>query len=285
MSFDLHTHSTCSDGTESPADVVRSAAALRDDGLLGIALTDHDTADGWAAAAQAAGEHGVTLVRGTEVSCEFHRLSVHLLSYLHQPDHPGLRAELDRARDSRLHRAERMVGSLAEEYPITWADVLAQVSPGATVGRPHIADALVAAGVVKHRDDAFADILSARSRHYVPYYAPHPEQAIRLVREAGGVPVLAHGLAPHRGRVLSVPQIEGLIAAGLAGIEVYHREHSPADARTLLDLSRRHHLIVTGSSDYHGTGKQNRLGENRTDRANLERIEAAGTLEVLWATG
>ena len=283
MSFDLHTHSLCSDGTQPPADVVAAAATLRHTGLQGLALTDHDTTRGWDEAETAARLLGVTFVAGAELSCQLDRFSVHMLSYLHDPDHPALKRELDRTRESRLTRAERMVASLGTEYPITWQDVLVQVGSGATVGRPHIADALVAAGVVERRADAFIEMLSTRSRHYVPYYTPDALTIVQLVRDAGGVAVLAHGLAAHRGRVLDVSQIETMIDAGMAGCEVYHREHGRAEVETLLGLARRYDLIVTGSSDYHGTGKENLLGENRTDRENLDRIATLGSREVIWA--
>lgn len=283
MSFDLHTHSACSDGTQTPADLVAEAAGLRDTGLTGIALTDHDTIEGWGPALDAARQYGVCLVRGTEVSCETDRRTVHMLSYLQRPGDTELARELERSRTSRRDRAERMVASLAREFPITWRDVQAQVQDGASLGRPHIADALVAAGAFASRDEAFAGPLSARSRHYVPYHAPDPVRVVELIRSAGGVPVLAHGLARHRGGSPGMQWIEELVDRGLVGVEVYHREHGPAQVQALLDLARRCDLLVTGSSDYHGAGKQNRLGENRTGLETVERIATQGATEVYWA--
>lgn len=267
--IDLHTHSTASDGTQPPADVMRSAAEA---GLDVVALTDHDTTSGWDEAAAAARDHGVVLVRGAELSCRYDWTSVHLLSYLHDPAAPGLLAETQRSRESRVTRARRMVARIAQDYPLTWDDVRAGIRDGATVGRPHIADALVATGSFSSRDEVFATILHSRSEYYVPHYAPGAVDAIRLVREAGGVPVFAHPFASRRGSTVGAGVIEEMADAGLAGVEVDHRDHEPADRERLRTLADRLGLIVTGSSDYHGTGKQNRLGENTTDPEQLERL-------------
>ncbi|MGX1160284.1 putative metal-dependent phosphoesterase TrpH [Pseudarthrobacter sp. SLBN-100] len=189
MRIDLHAHSNVSDGTEKPADVMASAARA---GLDVVALTDHDSTAGWAEATAAAVEHGIALVPGMEVSCRTEQgISVHLLSYLHDPEHPGLLEEITKAKDARHTRAERMVTLLAEDYPLTWDDVIHHVAPGATLGRPHIADALVAAGVVEDRSEAFASILTSRSRYFIQHYAPDPALAVELVVAAGGVPVFA----------------------------------------------------------------------------------------------
>ncbi|WP_425954915.1 PHP domain-containing protein [Xylanimonas sp. McL0601] len=276
--IDLHTHSTASDGRDAPGRVVEAAAAV---GLTVVALTDHDTTAGWAEAAEAAARTGVALVRGAEISTVSDRVSVHLLAYLHDPAHPVLVAELERTRASRLTRLERMAGLLAEDYPITWDDVLAQTGPGATVGRPHLADALVAAGVVATRDEAFATMLRPGTRYYVPHSAPDAVAAVRAVLAAGGVPVFAHPGASQRGRVVPEERIEELAAAGLAGLEVDHRDHDEPTRKRLRDLARTLGLLVTGSSDYHGAGKPNRLGENTTSAEALAQIEDQGTVEVL----
>ena len=272
--IDLHAHSSVSDGTEPPDEVVSSAARA---GLDVVALTDHDTTAGWSAAAAAARREGVALVPGTEVSCAAHGVSVHLLSYLHDPASPGLRDEIELARSSRESRAVRMVELLGEDVDLTWDHVLEQVGEGTTIGRPHIADALVARGLVRDRTEAFAGLLSSRGPYYVRHYAPHPVDAVRLVVRAGGVAVMAHPLARKRGRVVDDEVIEEMAAAGLAGLEVDHRDNDPEAREHLRALARRLDLFVTGSSDYHGSGKPNRLGENTTDPGVLQEIEDRGT--------
>ncbi|WP_125776904.1 PHP domain-containing protein [Antribacter gilvus] len=283
--IDLHTHSTASDGTDAPDQVMEAAAAA---GLSTVALTDHDTTSGWPAATAAALRLGVALVRGAEISAlssdtatPGRGVSVHLLSYLHDPDHPALLAELTRTRADRETRAQRMVELLAEDFPITWEDVLAQTEPGTTIGRPHLADALVASGRVRDRDEAFATVLRPGTRYYVGHYAPAAVAAVRAVRAAGGVPVFAHPGADARGRIVPDSTIEELAQAGLAGLEVDHRDHTPEMRRHLRGLAEALGLLVTGSSDYHGTGKTNRIGENTTAPDVLEAIEAQGALEVV----
>ncbi len=276
--IDLHTHSDRSDGTESPAQVMAAARAA---GLDVVALTDHDTWDGWPEAAAAVERTGVALVRGAEISTSAGGISVHLLSYLHDPDARGLGAAVRRVRESRLGRARRMVDRIALDFDLTWEEVEARLEPGGTVGRPHIADALVARGYVTDRSTAFAEILSSRSPYYVPYDAPDVVEAVELVRRAGGVPVMAHPRAASRGRVVEDAVIEELAAAGLVGLEVDHRDHDEGARAQLRDLARSLGLFVTGSSDYHGAGKPNRLGEHLTDPAVLEQIESEGYLPVV----
>ena len=275
MRIDLHAHSNVSDGTQAPGEVMASAAEA---GLDVVALTDHDSTDGWAEAAPAARGLGVAMVPGMEISCRTREgISVHLLSYLHDPAHPGLLEEITKAKDARFTRAERMVSLLAEDYPLSWDDVIHHVAPGATLGRPHIADALVAAGVVADRTEAFDSILTSHSRYFVQHYAPDPAFAVELVRAAGGVPVFAHPVASARGRIVGERTYQEMIDAGLAGLEIYHRDN-PEEGRVFLrKLADRHGLLVTGSSDYHGAGKPNRLGENLTSPEEFTRIEEQGT--------
>lgn len=281
MKIDLHTHSTASDGTHAPADLVAEASAA---GLDVVAITDHDTTAGWREAAAAAVEQGIDLVRGIEISCSRHYESIHLLGYLPDPDDPELALELARARESRITRMDRMIRRMVHGgIDITVEEVRAQVAPGATLGRPHLADALVAKGVVADRDHAFRELLHDGSPYYVGHYAPDPLTAIRLVRDAGGVPVLAHPFALRTGTVTDV-MVEELAAAGLAGLEVHHRDHSPQDVERALRLAARHDLVVTGSSDYHGTGKLNELGEHTTEPQQLSRIvEQSHGVEVVRA--
>lgn len=275
MRIDLHAHSNVSDGTQTPAEVIASAAGA---GLDVVALTDHDSTDGWAEASAAARELAVALVPGMEISCRTREgISVHLLSYLHDPAHPGLVEEITKSKDARFTRAERMVSLLAEDYPLSWDDVIHHVAPGATLGRPHIADALVAAGVVEDRSEAFDSILTSHSRYWVQHYAPDPAHAVELVRDAGGVPVFAHPVASSRGRIVGDRTYREMIDAGLAGLEIDHRDN-PEEGRVFLRrLAERHGLLVTGSSDYHGAGKPNLLGENLTAPEMLARIEELGT--------
>ena len=275
MPIDLHTHSTASDGTEAPAVVVGQAVAA---GLDTVALTDHDTTLGWAEASDAARRLGIVLVPGIEVSCSRRWQSIHLLAYLPDPQHPALVAELERARESRDTRLDRMVEKMAAAgIPVTLEAVRTEVEEGATAGRPHIADALVTAGVVGHRDEAFARWLGSDSPYYVAHYAPDPVHAVGVVRAAGGVPVVAHPWSGTRGRVVSDALVEELAAAGLAGLEVHHRDHDADAARHLTGLARSLGLLVTGSSDYHGEGKLNRLGEHTTAPEVLDAIESIAT--------
>jgi predicted metal-dependent phosphoesterase TrpH len=258
--------------------VVAEAAAA---GLSTLSLTDHDTTAGWPDAAAAALTAGVDLVPGVEISCSQRGISIHLLGYLVDPDHHALAAELAHSRASRVTRLERMVERMAADgIPVTMADVRAQVTPGATLGRPHIADALVARGVVRTRDGAFVDYLHNNSRYYVSHYAPEPVRAVQLVRAAGGVAVMAHPFARRRGRTVTDRVIRDMAAAGMAGLEVFHRDHDDAERAHGLELADELGLLVTGSSDYHGRGKLNRLGENTTAPAVLEEIEARATSGV-----
>jgi len=274
MRIDLHTHSTASDGTQSPAAVVSCAVEA---GLDVLALTDHDTTSGWGEAAAAAAQHGIALVRGIEISCQHEGISIHLLGYLQDPAAPRLLAELDRSRESREARLQRIVELLSRVVPLHWDDVLEQIEPGATLGRPHIADAMVAKGIVASRDRAFAEYLYDGSPYFVAHYAPDPVRAVRLLGEAGGVAVMAHPFASSRGPVVVDAVIEAMAAAGMAGLEVHHRDHSGEQVRHGLDLAASLGLFVTGSSDYHGAGKPNLLGENTTDPMVLQQIEDLAT--------
>jgi predicted metal-dependent phosphoesterase TrpH len=262
MLIDLHTHSTASDGTDSPAELVATASAA---GLDVVALTDHDTTAGWAPAA-AALPAGLTLVRGLELSCRWNppdgrrSTELHLLGYLVDPAQPELAATLDRLRTSRLDRARRMTERMAAAgVPIRWERV-AQLAAGASAGRPHIARALVEAGIVGSVDEAFATLLSSRSPYHEPKEDLDALVGVRLVTAAGGVPVFAHPLARMRGRVVGDDAILAMTEVGLAGLEVDHPDHTDADRVHLRALAEELGLLVTGSSDYHGTNKRVRVG-------------------------
>jgi predicted metal-dependent phosphoesterase TrpH len=272
--IDLHTHSRVSDGTESPAQLVRAA---REAGLGTVALTDHDSTAGWSEASAAARENGVTLIPGMELSTRVGWSSVHLLAYLFDPSDARLVAETARIREARLLRAEEMVQRIGQDYDLAWDDVVAQTNPGATVGRPHIADALVARGHAPNRSAAFAGILHWRAGYYQPHYAPDPLTGIELVVAAGGVPVIAHPATVSRADLALEDSMEQYVEAGLFGLEIDHRENTPEGREHLRELASRYGLALTGSSDYHGEGKPNRLGENTTAPEVLEALIARST--------
>ncbi|MEU2550296.1 PHP domain-containing protein [Streptomyces sp. NPDC013313] len=262
MRIDLHCHSTASDGTDTPAELVRNAAAA---GLDVVALTDHDTTRGYAEAIAALPE-GLTLVTGAELSCRVDGVSMHMLAYLFDPEEPALLAERELVRDDRVPRARAMVAKLAElGVPVTWEQV-ERIAAGGSVGRPHVATALVELGVVPTVDDAFTEEwLADGGRAFVEKHETDPFEAIRLVKGAGGVAVFAHPAAVKRGRTVPEPVIAEMAAAGLDGIEVDHMDHD-ADARARLrGLAGELGLLVTGSSDYHGSRKTVSLGAYTTD--------------------
>ncbi len=271
---DLHTHSSISDGTETPGELVRAAAQA---GLGTVALTDHDTTAGWPEAMVAAPEVGVNLIPGMELSTRHNGMSVHMLAYLFDPSDPALLAETERIRVARKTRAAEIVENIRVDYDLTWEDVLAQTTPGASIGRPHIADALVARGHSTDRSAAFDTILHPRSGYIIPLYAPDPIVAIRMIREAGGVPVIAHPATGTRGRLIPEDVVAEMVEAGLFGMEIDHRENTPEGKSWLRALAARYNLVLTGSSDYHGAGKPNRLGENTTPSAVVDAIVAEAT--------
>ncbi|WP_428935336.1 PHP domain-containing protein [Streptomyces sp. ACT015] len=262
MRIDLHTHSTASDGTDTPAELVRNAAAA---GLDVVALTDHDTTRGHAEAAAALPE-GLTLVTGAELSCRVGGISMHLLAYLFDPAEPALLAERELVRDDRVPRAQGMIAKLnALNVPVSWEQVR-RIAGDGSVGRPHIATALVELGVVPSVDAAFtAEWLADGGRAHMDKHETDPFEAIRLVKAAGGVTVFAHPGAAKRGRTVPEPVIAELAAAGLDGIEADHMDHDPDTRARLRGLAKELGLLATGSSDYHGSRKTCVLGENVTD--------------------
>ncbi|MDF3304044.1 PHP domain-containing protein [Rhodococcus sp. T2V] len=284
MLIDLHTHSTASDGTDSPADLVRAAGAA---GLDIVAITDHDTTAGWAEAV-AALPAGLALVRGMEMSCEGRGedgrpVAVHLLAYLFDPAHAAFARERERLRNERIVRIRAMAELMMEDgLPIDADEVLAEAGPAA--GRPHLARALMRAGVVGSVGEAFVDLLAPRGRYFVDKSDTPLDEAVQLVAEAGGVSVLAHGRARTRGRLLSLDHVRDLAGSGLHGIEVHHPDHSPEDARVLQALADELGLVVTGSSDYHGTNKAIRLGEFTTDADEFDTlVSKASGVQVVSA--
>ncbi|MCZ7416688.1 PHP domain-containing protein [Streptomyces sp. WMMC897] len=261
MRIDLHTHSTASDGTDTPAELVRNAARA---GLDVVALTDHDTVAGYAEAT-AALPAGLTLVTGAELSCRLDGVSLHMLAYLFDPREPELARERELVRDDRVPRARAMVAKLQElGVPVTWEQV-ARIAGDGAVGRPHIASALVELGVVPDVSAAFtSEWLANDGRAYVEKHELDPFEAIRLVKGAGGVTVFAHPLALKRGQCVPESAIAQLAAAGLDGIEADHMDHDPVTRARLHGLAADLGLLATGSSDYHGSRKTCRLGEHLT---------------------
>ncbi|MDO5727252.1 MAG: PHP domain-containing protein, partial [Bowdeniella nasicola] len=214
MRIDLHAHSAISDGTDTPTELMFAAAKA---GLDVVALTDHDTIAGWDEAAAAVGSANVALVRGIEISCSADGITAHLLGYLHNPARgDDLDALLSQARAARIRRIEEMTARIAKDYPISIADVYRQAGTSRTIGRPHLADALVAAGVIANRSAAFEQLLATSSPYYVRYQAPHPVEVTELVRAAGGVPIFAHPRATKRQRrFVSKNVIRDMVKAGL----------------------------------------------------------------------
>ena len=290
MKIDLHAHSNCSDGKESVEEVFRQAKLAEVDVL---ALTDHDTTHGWPQAAAAASAEGIGFVPGIEVTTrahvyspdgELHKFGVHMLAYLPDPNHEDLQQVLSESVTSREVRLRAIVEKIAEDYDLEWSDVEMFIEQGATFGRPAVADAMVHRGHFESRDRVFAEVWpNGLDRYYVPNRGvPDTIEAIRLIRRAGGVPVIAHpmsrGKGPDVGQPMPRAHFEEMIAAGLAGFEINHRD-VPDHAKTWLrEMAGEFDLVITGSSDYHGlTGKQNRLGENTTSPEMLERIIAQAT--------
>jgi predicted metal-dependent phosphoesterase TrpH len=257
MRADLHSHSTSSDGTQPPADVMRRAAEA---GLDVIALTDHDTVAGVREAAMAL-PPGLTLLPGMELSCRMEGHSVHVLAYLFDPGDEALAGEMAEIRESRLFRAKAMVDKLAAlGAPVTW-DQVSEIAAGGVVGRPHIARALADAGVVPTPADAFTpEWIGPGGRAHVPRYALDPARAIRLVQAAGGVTVLAHPRGSARGWRTPDEVIEELADTGLTGLEVYHPQHDERERAILQELAVRLGLVVSGGSDDHGELTGFRIG-------------------------
>lgn len=270
--IDLHTHTRFSDGTDSPLALVKKASSA---GITLLGITDHDSTAGWTEAISAL--HGdLKLALGAEVSCLTEDgISVHMLGLLFDGTNEPLQQLLSDSRDTRIPRMRKMIENLqGAGYQISIEDVEAVTPPGATLGRPHLADALVLKKIVNSRDEAFTDLLNNDSPFYVSHFAPTPEDSIKAIRAAGGVAVIAHPFASRRGQTLSADSFASLVAAGLNGIEVFHRDQSTEEREQLIAIANELNLAITGSSDYHGGGKVNQLGENTTSPAEWERLES-----------
>jgi predicted metal-dependent phosphoesterase TrpH len=232
--IDLHTHTNFSDGTDSPTQLINKALAA---GITVLGLTDHDSTSGWQEAITAL-RPGISLVPGAEISCQTpDGISVHILGLLFDSENLELMSTMQATRENRHGRMAKIITRLNEAgIEISMQDVLDQLADGATLGRPHLADA--------------------------------------LVKKGGGVSVIAHPMASHRGRTISLETFGSLIDAGLDGVEVDHRDHSPDEKTQLIELAKQNNLVMTGASDYHGNGKLNQLGEYVTMPEQWERLEA-----------
>jgi predicted metal-dependent phosphoesterase TrpH len=269
--IDLHTHTTASDGTDTPFVLVKKALAA---GLTTLGITDHDSTAGWNEAVSAL-QPQIQLALGAEVSClTTDGISVHMLGLLFDGENAKMQEMLSDSRDTRLPRMRKMVALLqADGFDISLDDVF-EAAPGqATIGRPHLADALVAKKIVASRDEAFKDLLHNESKYYVTHAAPTPADAISTIKSAGGVAVIAHPFASRRGQILTAETFQELVAAGLDGIEVHHRDQNESEQSVLISIARELKLVITGASDYHGTGKLNSLAENTTHPAEWEALE------------
>lgn len=264
MFIDLHTHSDASDGTDSPAELIRGATAA---GLDVVAITDHDTTGGWAEAA-AARPSSLTLIRGSEFSTQVmaggYAHSIHLLGYLFDPQDPFVVAEQARLKTERLQRGLAIVARMvASGVPISAEQVL-RIAGNAPVGRPHIGRALVESGVVASVDEAFAAHLSGRGPYYVPKIDTDLTAAVAMITAAGGASVIAHPRGRGEGRALTAELIGELAGIGLTGLEVDHPDHGVSERAELREIAQRYGLLTTGSSDYHGHNKKLVLGQEST---------------------
>ena len=275
MPFDLHTHSSRSDGTDPPRDLIALAAAA---GLTGIGLTDHDTTAGWDEAV-AALPAGMSLVRGAEFSTHLvaggRQVSVHLLGYLFDPDDPALAAEMLRLQASRLTRGLAIVDRMvAAGVPVSREQVV-DIADGAPVGRPHIGRALVKAGLVDSVSAAFDTYLAGSGPYYVAKADSDLYEGVALIRDAGGAAVLAHPGSRGAARVLTDHLLAELAEAGLNGLEADHPDHDEPTRERLHTVAARLGLVATGSSDYHGGNKTLRIGQDTTTDEAVRRLAEA----------
>jgi predicted metal-dependent phosphoesterase TrpH len=275
MKIDLHTHSNKSDGTMSPTELIQHAII---NGVTTLGLTDHDTVAGWDEAI-AAVRGDFQLVLGAEISClTAEHQSIHMLGLLFDRTNLPLQDALESSRDDRIPRMKKMIELMAQDgFKITFDDVLAHQPEGATLGRPHLADALVSKGMVKNRDQAFAEYLSNDSKYYISHIAPTPVDAIKLIKAAGGVAVIAHPYSSLRNNGVNLAVFKELSDAGLDGIEVDHRDHNGEERINLRNIAKELGLLVTGSSDFHGSGKLNLIGENVTAPEHWQELESRAT--------
>ena len=261
MRYDLHTHSNRSDGALPPAEVVARAKQV---GIDGIALTDHDTTSGLEEAFAAGAEHGIDVLPGCEVSAGWKGGPVHMLAYFMDVDYPPWVEELRWITDDRVLRAEKMVERLNELGSPVSMDRVREIAGGASVGRPHVAQAMVDAGTVSTTLEAFTEEwIADGGRAYIPKRVMSPQDTVSLVKAAGGVAVMAHPVWIERdGRGGSEGLIEECAALGMAGLEIEHPDHDEEERKRLRAIAKRLDLIITASSDFHGNKHGGGMGEN-----------------------
>jgi len=289
MKIDLHVHSDHSDGQQSIDELFQLAA---EGGIDVIAVTDHDTTKGWSLARVASDKYGVGFVPGIEVTTRTHTLDadgkaisfgMHLLAYLPNPEDQALIEVFNEIIPNRAKRLEALTEKVATVYPVSWDEVMSFAAPGATLGRPMLAKALVARGYFKAVSEVFEEVWTKRHDLYEPNKAIDTLEAIRIVRSAGGVPVLAHPF--RKGRFVEDSNgrrhadFVKMVEAGLGGLEIYHHE-IPKEARPwLIDFANDFDLIQTGSSDFHGSAKANQLGDFYTTEEMFSKLvsQASGS--------
>jgi predicted metal-dependent phosphoesterase TrpH len=260
--IDLHTHTTYSDGTLAPRELFELA---KQRGLDVLALTDHDTTAGLQEAREASEANGIELVPGVEFSAEHDGASLHVLCYWPDEHNPDFQAELTRLQDTRLRRGELMVEKLQQlGYPITF-ERIKEISGGVNIVRPHIAQALVEAGVIAEEKEAYTErFIGDGGRAYVEKHALDPLDALALIKRAHGVCVIAHPAMWRGAEQVPDVLIEEMAAAGMAGIEVDHPDQTPEQREHYRDMAKRLGLVVTGSTDYHGERSPDTLPGDET---------------------
>lgn len=269
--IDLHAHTNNSDGTNTVPELI---ALAQETGLKTVAITDHDTNVGWS---QLPVERDIQVVRGMEISTKYQGHGVHLLAYLFNPETPAMEAIINSSTENRIRQ---FVTNLSADYEITYEEVLATAG-SVNINRPHIALVLISKGYISSIQEGFDSMLGDHGGYYVEKTAPSLVQTIDDVRAAGGIPVVAHFLSDMRPRERYLADLEPLLDAGLLGVEVDHREHLPSTRDQLREFANKHNLIITGSSDFHGANKPNRLGENTTNGEMLARIIEIGHLPLI----
>ncbi|MBT1017812.1 PHP domain-containing protein [Canibacter sp. lx-72] len=259
--YDLHTHSHFSDGTTSVAEIAELVAAA---GLAGFALTDHDSVRGWEEGRAAAASYGLDFIPGIELSTRENGVSSHILGYGFNPRDEKLLTALQQIRLMRVRRVQEIVAKLSCDYQISWESVQGVSASAETISRPHIADALISSGIVADRTVAFNTLLHPSSKYYVPLQELRTSTAVQLLRKAGGCVVLAHPAAFRNKTIVSREQLRSLREAGLAGIELRHPENDPQKLARVCEAATGLDLRITGASDFHGSGKPNRVGSYTT---------------------